>query len=391
MSSPSAPSNNCWSAYKRVHVRCKQAPVDDIANLPGFVDFFRHHEDARIHRLPNLNSSTHQNYYEGEMYGLSVYPGFIYCPGALSEGLQNKLAFRAVTEYCEAPHTTNIDLVPLKSTEEANSETMWKLWKKERTAKTKLPATGKKQYHSFRKLSWATTGYHYDWTKRAYHEDGSQSPMPELLNNVASTFARTALVASAGESKRNSTLENNDKTHNTHEDDDTTSHPKFKPSASIVNYYNLKSTMGGHRDDLEYALDKPVVSISLGLPAIFLLGGTSKEEMPVLPILVRPGDVMMLAGEARLNFHGMARLLPKEMATATGTTSNTNGLSLPSLSEQTTTTASYTTNSNDNDDNSTDGGGSFSFPEEDDEDMLRMFLNEHRININVRQVYSDKD
>ena len=385
------PNNNCWSAYKRVQVRCKQASVDDIVNLPGFVDFSQHHGDERIHRLPNPISSPYQKYYKGEMYGLSVYPGFIFCPGALSEGLQKKLAFRAVTEYCEAPHTTNIDLVPPKSTEEASSETMWNLWKKEQTAETKPPATRKKQYRSFRKLSWATTGYHYDWTKRAYHKDGSQSPMPELLNNVANMFACTALEVEAEESKRDSPLENNAEMHNAHEDDNTTPHPKFTPSASIINYYNLKSTMGGHRDDLEYALDKPVVSISLGLPAIFLLGGTTKEKTPVLPILVRPGDVMLLAGKARLNFHGMARLLSKEtMATVTGTTSNNNGSGLLLPSEQIATIGSVTSDSNGND-NNMDIGGSFTFPEEDDEDMLCIFLNKHRININVRQVYKDKN
>ena len=43
--------------------------------------------------------------------------------------------------------------------------------------------------------------------------------------------------------------------------------------------------MGGHQDDLELTFDKPVVSISLGLPAIFLLGGATKNDTPI-PILV---------------------------------------------------------------------------------------------------------
>ena len=60
--------------------------------------------------------------------------------------------------------------------------------------------------------------------------------------------------------------------------------------------------MGGHRDDLELDFTQPVVSISLGLPAIFLLGGDTKDCEPVVPILVRPGDVYLLAGDSRLCF-----------------------------------------------------------------------------------------
>lgn len=52
---------------------------------------------------------------------------------------------------------------------------------------------------------------------------------------------------------------------------------------------------------------------SIGLPAIFLLGGSTKDEEPVVPILVRPGDVMLLGGECRLCYHGMARVIPPEV------------------------------------------------------------------------------
>eukprot|EP00957_Ditylum_brightwellii_P174320 13271547-Ditylum_brightwellii.AAC.1 len=66
--------------------------------------------------------------------------------------------------------------------------------------------------------------------------------------------------------------------------------------------------MGGHRDDLEYDFSKPVISISLGLPSIFLLGGKDRNNYAV-PILVRPGDVMVLGGDCRLHYHGMARVV----------------------------------------------------------------------------------
>ena len=84
--------------------------------------------------------------------------------------------------------------------------------------------------------------------------------------------------------------------------------PNFTPQASIVNYYTTKSQMGGHRDDLELTFEEPVVSVSCGLPAIFLLGGATKEEAPT-PILVRSGDVMVLGGKSRLRYHGCARVI----------------------------------------------------------------------------------
>jgi 2OG-Fe(II) oxygenase superfamily len=73
--------------------------------------------------------------------------------------------------------------------------------------------------------------------------------------------------------------------------------------------------MGGHRDELELALDKPIVSISLGRPAVFVLGGKTLQDGPIIPMIVRSGDVIVMGGEARLNYHSMARLLPRTFLT----------------------------------------------------------------------------
>jgi alkylated DNA repair protein alkB family protein 1 len=214
-----------------------------------------------------------------------------------------------------------------------------------------------KKYRSFAKLSWSTMGYHYDWTARAYHE-GAKSPMPFILEELATMFARTALAAS---SQGNST--------------------KFTASACIVNYYNTKSIMGGHRDDLELALDKPVISFSMGLPAVFLLGGKTKDEVPVLAILVRPGDVMMLGGDCRLSFHGMARVLPAAVI-------------LPEISKELGALESFqiTRESMCRKDSTTDKRSPEVCEEvvpNSDRAALTEYLNTHRININVRQVLPD--
>eukprot|EP00624_Nannochloropsis_granulata_P001803 evm.model.NODE_18839_length_45268_cov_23.220222.6 len=82
----------------------------------------------------------------------------------------------------------------------------------------------------------------------------------------------------------------------------------FQAEAGIVNYYPPESSMGGHVDDAEGALEVPLVSFSLGLGGVFLLGGRSKEVEPV-PIVFRSGDCMVMGGEARLYFHGVPCVL----------------------------------------------------------------------------------
>jgi alkylated DNA repair protein alkB family protein 1 len=152
---------------------------------------------------------------------------------------------------------------------------------------------------------------------------------------------------------------------------------QFAPEATIINYYNVKSLLGGHQDNLELALDKPVVSLSMGLSSIFLLGGKSKEEEPVIPILVRKGDIMCLGGDARLNFHSMARLLPHTVSLPT-----IDQTLCPSKEEQLSRASIAAL-----------------FPQQQHEDdldissdsrlALEEYLSDHRININVRQVYPD--
>lgn len=61
--------------------------------------------------------------------------------------------------------------------------------------------------------------------------------------------------------------------------------------------------LGGHLDDVEKDMAQPIVSVSLGCPAIFLMGGPVKHVAPTA-LLLRGGDVVVLAGEARRCYHG---------------------------------------------------------------------------------------
>ncbi|KFG40389.1 2OG-Fe(II) oxygenase family protein [Toxoplasma gondii p89] len=78
-------------------------------------------------------------------------------------------------------------------------------------------------------------------------------------------------------------------------------------NAAILNVYRKGDRLRGHRDDAERA-EAPLISISLGQPAIFLLGGDSRRVAPKALVL-RSGDVLVLSGAARWAVHGVPKLL----------------------------------------------------------------------------------
>ena len=61
----------------------------------------------------------------------------------------------------------------------------------------------------------------------------------------------------------------------------------FRAEAAIVNYYGASDSLGGHTDAMEGDLSQPIVSVSLGCRAVFLLGGSTRDEPPVAFFLRR--------------------------------------------------------------------------------------------------------
>ncbi|CAE7817469.1 abh1, partial [Symbiodinium microadriaticum] len=82
--------------------------------------------------------------------------------------------------------------------------------------------------------------------------------------------------------------------------------------AAICNFYHAarrpSDRLGGHRDDVEPDTSSPLVTVSLGLPCIFLLGKGSRAARPV-PLLLRAGSLLVLAGAARQAYHGVPTVL----------------------------------------------------------------------------------
>jgi DNA oxidative demethylase len=80
------------------------------------------------------------------------------------------------------------------------------------------------------------------------------------------------------------------------------------PESCLINWYAEGARMGLHQDRDEGRFDAPVVSISLGDPARFRIGGTQRKG-PTESTILHSGDVAVMGGPARLAFHGVDRVL----------------------------------------------------------------------------------
>lgn len=81
----------------------------------------------------------------------------------------------------------------------------------------------------------------------------------------------------------------------------------FAPDVCLINRYEAGARMSLHQDRNERDFGQPIVSVSLGLPAVFLWGGSSRTDRP-RRILLEHGDVVVWGGPARKTYHGVQRL-----------------------------------------------------------------------------------
>ncbi|HEV2448082.1 MAG TPA: DNA oxidative demethylase AlkB [Candidatus Sulfopaludibacter sp.] len=81
----------------------------------------------------------------------------------------------------------------------------------------------------------------------------------------------------------------------------------YRPDACLINRYAAGAKLGLHQDRDEQDAWAPIVSVSLGLPAVFLWGGQRRAD-PVRRLRVESGDVAVWGGPARFVYHGVAPL-----------------------------------------------------------------------------------
>lgn len=225
---------------------------------------------------------------EWRVFACKERPGMKVITGVLSPTDQIYWAQQCLTNYSSRQYKRNIDLPCQAHLGEGD----W--WHRCHTEEGLVD-----------KLRWSTLGYHHNWDTKEYSEEG-RGHFPVPLSLLA-----THLVACLGWSH-------------------------YQAEAAIVNYYPVSATLAGHTDHSERNLSQPLVSVSLGLSAVFLLGGPSLMEPPVA-VRLASGDVVVMEKEARLAYHAVPRIL---QGTWTGA----------------------------------------------DEDRIGRYLSKHRININIRQV-----
>lgn len=81
----------------------------------------------------------------------------------------------------------------------------------------------------------------------------------------------------------------------------------FVPDACLINRYEIGSRLTLHQDKNEIDFSQPIVSVSLGLPAVFLFGGLERSS-PTRRVQLTHGDVAVWGGLSRMNYHGILPL-----------------------------------------------------------------------------------
>lgn len=126
-------------------------------------------------------------------------------------------------------------------------------------------------------LGWSTDSRGYQYTE---HDDATGRkwpPMPERFRQLATSAAAQAGFAG------------------------------FHPDACLINRYEPGARLTLHQDKDEKDLRQPIVSVSLGLPAVFQFGGFERSDA-TRRVLLEHGDVVVWGGPSRLRFHGIMPL-----------------------------------------------------------------------------------
>jgi len=85
----------------------------------------------------------------------------------------------------------------------------------------------------------------------------------------------------------------------------------FEPDCCLINHYQPGAKLSLHQDRDERDFGAPIVSVSLGLPAVFLWGGLKRSDRS-RRIRLESGDVVVWGGPSRLVYHGIAPLAEGE-------------------------------------------------------------------------------
>ncbi|KAG8729827.1 hypothetical protein FRC12_020681 [Ceratobasidium sp. 428] len=152
------------------------------------------------------------------------------------------------------------------------------------------------------KLRWSNIGLNYHWGTKSYDFEREKVPFPDDIRDICVDAVRSIQWKDVWEGEAEGMNWDDGEDWNVWEH-------TYEPDAGIINFYQPKDTLMGHVDRSEISSTTPLVSISLGNAAIFLIGGTTRDVEPV-PILLRSGDIVIMSGPGcRRAYHGVPRIL----------------------------------------------------------------------------------
>jgi DNA alkylation damage repair protein AlkB len=126
----------------------------------------------------------------------------------------------------------------------------------------------------FNRLRWSCVGYHYDWGERSYNTKNF-SNFPNSLKLIYFEILKLINYPTPPD-----------------------------PQSAIINFYHShrpSDRLGGHRDDVELDDESPLVSLSMGLPGVFLCESES--------MVLEDSDVVVMSGKARQSLHGVPTII----------------------------------------------------------------------------------
>ncbi|KAI5102003.1 nucleic acid dioxygenase ALKBH1, partial [Silurus meridionalis] len=202
-------------------------------------------------------------------FGLKGYPGFLFIANPFLPGSQRYWVKQCLKTYTQKPNVCNLDM----HMSPAETQNIW-----EKSVDTIRKKGQREPRTLLEKLRWVTLGYHYNWDTKTYSPD-HYTPFPEDLHSLSHKVA-----AGCG-------------------------FPGFKAEAGILNYYRSDSSLGIHVDESELDHSPPLVSFSFGQTAVFLLGGSRRQDPPTA-MFMRSGDIMVMSGSSRLLYHAVPCIVP---------------------------------------------------------------------------------
>nr|XP_019940827.1 PREDICTED: nucleic acid dioxygenase ALKBH1 [Paralichthys olivaceus] len=204
-------------------------------------------------------------------FSLHGYPGFIFISNPFLLGSQPFWVRQCLKTYPQKPNVCNLDM------HMSPSDTQ-DIWGKSIHGLSGPPSGKRESKTLLERLRWVTLGYHYNWDTKTYSAN-YYTPFPDELHRLS--FQITAACG----------------------------FPGFNAEAGILNYYRSDSCLGIHVDESELDHSRPLLSFSFGQSAIFLLGGTCRQDPPTA-MYMHSGDVMVMSGQSRLLYHAVPRIIP---------------------------------------------------------------------------------